>query len=72
VHDVELPSNHCFIGEIVAAWADEACLTDGQPDLQKMDPLLLTMPDNRYHSVGQPLARAWSIGKALKPKGEPA
>ena len=63
---VELPSNRFFIGEIAAAWADGAILADGKVDVDKFQPLLLTMPDNRYWTLGNPVAHAWSVGKALK------
>jgi flavin reductase (DIM6/NTAB) family NADH-FMN oxidoreductase RutF len=55
-----------FIGEIVAGWADGAIVTDGEPDLAKYRPLLLTMPDNRYWTLGEVVADAWSVGKSLK------
>lgn len=63
---VELPLHTFFIGEIVAGWADGAILTDGRPDVTKYNPLLLTMPDNRYWTLGEHVADAWSAGKALK------
>lgn len=63
---VEIPTDDFFIGEIVAAWADPAILTDGKPDVEKYHPLLLTMPDNRYWTLGEPVADAWSVGKSLK------
>jgi flavin reductase (DIM6/NTAB) family NADH-FMN oxidoreductase RutF len=63
---VDLPSNYFFIGEIVSAHCGEAFLKDGKPDMAKIDPLLLTMPDNRYWAVGKQVATAWSAGKALK------
>lgn len=67
VYDVvELPANDLFIGEIVAAYADGDCLTDGRPDVLKINPLLLTMPDNTYWTVGGHAGRAWSAGKKLK------
>jgi flavin reductase (DIM6/NTAB) family NADH-FMN oxidoreductase RutF len=66
---VELSSSNFFIGEIVAGWADGDILTDGKPDVTKYRPLLLTMPDNRYWTLGEPVAGAWSVGKSLK-KGE--
>lgn len=66
---VELPSNAFYIGEIVAGWADGEILTDGRPDVEKYRPLLLTMPDNRYWTLGESVAGAWSVGKAYK-KGE--
>ncbi|NYT02692.1 MAG: flavin reductase family protein [Methanosarcinales archaeon] len=63
---VGLPSNDLFIGEIVESHALESCLSDGKPDLQKMRPLLLTMPDNSYWTVGERVGRAWEAGMALK------
>ena len=63
---VELPANDLFIGEIVAAYADEDCLTDGRPDILKINPLMLTMPDNNYWTVGDHAGRAWEVGKKLK------
>jgi flavin reductase (DIM6/NTAB) family NADH-FMN oxidoreductase RutF len=63
---VELPANDLFIGEIVAAYADEDCLTDGRPDILKINPLVLTMPDNNYWTVGTHAGQAWSAGKKLK------
>ena len=63
---VALPANTFFIGEIVAAWADGEILAEGQVDMEKFQPLLLTMPDNRYWTLGSPVADAWSVGKALK------
>lgn len=59
---VTLPTNTLFIGEIAEAYCDEACLTDGKPDIKKIQPLTLTMPDNRYWSVGDDVGRAWSVG----------
>jgi flavin reductase (DIM6/NTAB) family NADH-FMN oxidoreductase RutF len=62
---VDLPFNHFFIGEIVEAYSEERYLTDGMPDIRKMAPFTLTMPDNRYWSVGEPIAQAWSVGKTF-------
>lgn len=63
---VELAHQALFIGEIVAGWSDGDVLTDGKPDPAKYRPLLLTMPDNRYWTLGETVAEAWSVGKALK------
>jgi flavin reductase (DIM6/NTAB) family NADH-FMN oxidoreductase RutF len=65
VQVVELTVDELFIGEIVAAYADEECLTDGKLDVRKRSPFTLTMPDNRYWAVGDELGRAWSAGKEL-------
>lgn len=66
--NVPLPSHYLFLGEIVGAYTEERYLTDGKPDIRKMDPLLLTMPDNNYWAVGDHLGKAWSLGKGLKSK----
>jgi len=60
---IELGFDELFIGEVAAAYAEPSCLSDGRPDLKKIDPFLLTMPDNRYWRVGEFLAPAWSVGK---------
>ena len=67
---VALPNHTMFVGEIAATWAEEACLTDGVPDLAKMRPIMLSMPDNRYWSVGDPIGHAWRDGKTLKGGGQ--
>ena len=66
VQTVDLPTNELFIGEIIEAWAEEACLVDGVPDLERVAPYALTMPDNRYWAVGESLGKAWSIGRGYR------
>jgi len=62
---VDLPNEELFIGEIVSVRADEGCLTDGTPDIEKVRPFTLTMPDNRYWSLGAETGKAWEAGKRL-------
>lgn len=66
VQTVAFPTNELFVGEIVEAYCGKDFLSDGSPDPEKLKPFALTMPDNRYWSMGQPLGRAWSIGKDYK------
>lgn len=66
VNTVDLPADEFFIGEIVGVYTEERYLTDGKPDLRKIDPFTLTMPDNRYWSVGEVIGKAWAIGKDFK------
>jgi flavin reductase (DIM6/NTAB) family NADH-FMN oxidoreductase RutF len=61
----EMATNDLFIGQIIASHAAEEILTDGKPDMGKLNPLLLTMPDNHYWSVGEKVGEAWSIGRKL-------
>ena len=67
VNTVDLPADEFFIGEIVGVYSEERFLTNGKPDIKKMKPFTLSMPDNGYWSVGELLGKAWSIGKDFKP-----
>ncbi|HET6489956.1 MAG TPA: flavin reductase family protein [Syntrophales bacterium] len=66
VRTVELPTNSLYIGEIIASFADGRCMTQGKLDVKKLNPLLLTMPDNRYWTVGEFAGDAWEAGKKRK------
>ena len=63
VNAVDLPTNSLFIGEIVGAYSEERYLTEGKPDIKKIGPFTLTMPDNNYWEIGESAGRAWSVGK---------
>jgi hypothetical protein len=52
----------------VGTYTEERFLTDGKMDFRKMKPLILSQPDTSYWSLGEPVARAWSIGKKFKAK----
>ncbi len=66
VQTVELPSNTFFIGEIVTIYSEERFLTNGKPDVKKIRPFLLTMPDNRFWSVGEHVGNAWKDGAKFR------
>jgi len=66
VQAVDMPSNTLFIGQIMGAYTEEKYLTDGKPDILKIDPFTLTMPDNQYWAVGPNAGKAWGIGKDFK------
>jgi flavin reductase (DIM6/NTAB) family NADH-FMN oxidoreductase RutF len=63
---LDLPTNEVFVGEIVGAYANADFCSDGNPDIEKIRPFTLTMPDNRYWEVGRSAGKAWSIGKRIK------
>ena len=65
---VELPTNYTFIGEVVAIHANEEILTNGTPDVSKMNTFMLSMPDNRYWALGECVGHAWKDGQQLKKK----
>ncbi|MFC1532109.1 flavin reductase family protein [Thermodesulfobacteriota bacterium] len=59
---VELPTHGLFIGEVVAAYSEDRFLTDGKPDIRKINPILLTLPDRRYWAFGEQIGTAWKDG----------
>ncbi len=67
---VELPSHTLFIAEMVTIYTEERFLTDGKPDMGKIRPFLLSMPENAYWSLGSRLGNAWDSGKKLRKETE--
>ena len=63
---VDLPTNSLFIGELVESWCEESCLNEGRPDMTRIQPFCLTMPDNQFWALGEKAGDAWSAGKQLK------
>lgn len=61
-------TNEIFVGEVVETYAEEKFLTQGLPDVKKIDPLVFSMHDNHYWSIGEQLGDAWKVGKTLRPK----
>ena len=68
---VELPTNSFFIAEIINIYCDEKFTTEGKPDTAKIRPFVLTMPDNRFWSIGDCIGRAWHEGKGFNREGGP-
>ncbi len=68
VQTVDLPTNAFFIGEIITIFTEERFLSDGKPDVKKIRPFLLTMPDNRFWSVGENVGHAWKDGATYREK----
>ena len=67
---VELPTHYFFIGEIVNVYSVAEFVTQDKLDAQKINPLILSMPLNKYWSLGDHLGDAWRIGRELKELGE--
>lgn len=67
LHDlIELPRVFLVLGEVKGVYSEDRYLTEGKLDIQKMDPVVLTMPDNKYWKIGDFVAGAWDAGKKLK------
>ncbi len=60
---IDLPTNLLVLGDVAGAYTEERYMTDGKMDIKKLNPLVLTMPDNNYWSVGEYVAKAWGAGK---------
>jgi flavin reductase (DIM6/NTAB) family NADH-FMN oxidoreductase RutF len=64
---IDLPSTLLILGEMVAAYSESRYLTENRLDISKVDPIALSVPDNRYWGgVGRYLGDAWSIGNKVK------
>ena len=63
---VTIGQHEIFIGELVNTYVDEACLTDGKPDLARIDPLLFDFMMIDYWSIGKRTGKPWRDGKSLK------
>jgi flavin reductase (DIM6/NTAB) family NADH-FMN oxidoreductase RutF len=66
VQTVDLPKEEVFIGEIVAVYSEERYLTEGVPDLRKINPILLLQSERRYAAIGPDIGPAWEMGKRWK------
>ena len=62
---VDFPNHDVFIGKIVNTFCDETILTDGEVDIEKVQPILFVMNDRTYYGLGKKLAKAWNIEKEL-------
>ncbi len=64
---VEIGAHTMMIGEILDVKADEDCLdpASGNPDPALFGPLIFDSGTQNYYSFGAPVARAFSVGKAL-------
>lgn len=69
VQTLEFENNELFVGEVIASYVDEECLSDGKCDVEKVNPFLYeegrTPPG--YWRIGEPLATAFQIGTEYKP-----
>ena len=67
VHILELGSNSLVIGRIEETHISESCLTDRNPDVEKIKPLTyVTSPARQYQVLGKTIADAFSAGAELK------
>jgi flavin reductase (DIM6/NTAB) family NADH-FMN oxidoreductase RutF len=62
---VELPRTDLVMGEIIAAYTEKRYMSNETLDPKKINPFVLTQPDNHYWELGEVVADAFAIGKTL-------
>jgi flavin reductase (DIM6/NTAB) family NADH-FMN oxidoreductase RutF len=67
IHSFEIGVHTQFVGEIVDVKVDEDKLNaDGNPDIDKIRPLVYAPTVQEYHSLGPAIGRGYRLGKELK------
>lgn len=67
MHMLHLGVQDLIVGKIEETYISDNCLTDGKPDPAKIKPLVYYTGDPpAYRALGEPIARAFSVGKELK------
>jgi len=67
LHMLNLGSQEMMVALIEEVYITDSCLTDGQPDVAKINPFLwVSRPSNKYWSFGKPIGEAFVTGKEIK------
>ncbi|MFX1368908.1 MAG: flavin reductase family protein [Promethearchaeota archaeon] len=67
LHDILNIAERAFVlGAVQHVYTEEQYLTDGVLDQKKVNQLIFTNPANQYWTLGEEVAKAFSIGKKLK------
>ncbi len=68
-HILDLGSHSLVIGRIVESYTSDNCLTDGKPDISKIQPVAWVRdPSRQYHALGEVIAKSHSVGRQLNGK----
>lgn len=63
IHALDLGTHTLFVGEIIETHISDSCLSKGQPDPEKVDPLIYTPEARKYQRLGEVIGRAFHMGK---------
>ncbi len=63
IHSINLGSHTLIVGEIIETYINDNCLTDGNADAGKIDPLVYSTGTTQYQRLGEVVGRAFHIGK---------
>jgi flavin reductase (DIM6/NTAB) family NADH-FMN oxidoreductase RutF len=68
-HILELGTHHLVIGKVEETHISDNCLTEGKPDIKKINPFVYAMGAfAEYYTLGKSLGRGHSLGKELGEK----
>lgn len=67
-HFLDLGSHILIVGKVVEVHVSEDCLTEGRPDMMKIQPFVFG--PGRYHRVGEAFADAFNAGKSIQQAGK--
>ncbi len=68
-HIISLGSHELLIGKVEDTLVTETCLTDGKPDMRKIDPVVYGAGvPMEYFAFGESLGKAFLIGRCLEEK----
>ncbi len=59
-------TNIIIIGEVIETYSEEKYLINNIPNLKKINPILLSIDEFNYYSVGEKVGKAWDAGKDIK------
>lgn len=63
IHSIHLGSHTLIVGEIIETHINDNCLTDGNADAEKIDPLVYSTGTEQYQRLGEVIGKAFHIGK---------
>lgn len=67
VETLALGSHSWFVGEVMEVQVTQDVLDEeGNVDTKSLDPLIYLTSDSHYHAVGEPIGKAFSMGKKLQ------
>jgi flavin reductase (DIM6/NTAB) family NADH-FMN oxidoreductase RutF len=62
---LDFKTHDVFVGELITTYCDDDVLTDGKIDQTKVRPILFDMDMQQYWKLGDPIGKAWHIGKKM-------
>jgi flavin reductase (DIM6/NTAB) family NADH-FMN oxidoreductase RutF len=65
-HILNLGTHQLIIGQVIETHVTESCLTDGKPDLNKIQPFVYGMGSTtEYYTLGKSLGKCFSVGREI-------